>query len=204
MNAGATAERVYDALKRRVLEAGLRPGARLDPTALAEELSASATPVRDALHRLTGERLVETRPSDGFHMPVASEPALQDLYAWNAQIVSLALQRGGYGAPSGTTAAMRANGAQSVVARTAALFEAVARRSGNAEHTAAVAANNDRLHAVRLVEPQVLDALPEELDALAALAAQDGGAALRKALTAYHRRRQRAASALVRALYRHD
>lgn len=204
MNAGATAERAYDALKRRVRDAALRPGERLDPSALAEELSTSVTPVRDALHRLTGERLVETRISDGFHMPVASEPALQDLYDWSAQILLLALRADNAAARGDGVIAGPAHGGATAVDRTEALFEGIAARSGNAEHAAAVRSINDRLHGCRLVETHVLEGVSDEVDALIALAQQDDVTALRKALTAYHRRRRRVAPELVRLLYRHD
>ena len=52
MNAGPTAERVYDTLKRAMMERRFRPGDRLDPAMLAEDLNSSTTPVREALDRL--------------------------------------------------------------------------------------------------------------------------------------------------------
>ncbi|QCI78807.1 GntR family transcriptional regulator [Hankyongella ginsenosidimutans] len=42
---------------------------KLEPAGLAAELNSSVTPVRDALHRLAGERLVESWTSEGFHLP---------------------------------------------------------------------------------------------------------------------------------------
>src|SRR3546814_20965129 len=92
MNAGLTSERVYEGLRQRILDREFRPGDRLDPSALAEVLNSSVTPVRDALHNLTGAGLVETRTSEGFHLPHIDEPGLQDLYAWHAEILSLALR----------------------------------------------------------------------------------------------------------------
>src|SRR3546814_6150334 len=86
MNAGLTSERVYEGLRQRILDREFRPGDRLDPSALAEVLNSSVTPVRDALHNLTGAGLVETRTSEGFNLPQIDEPGLQDLYAWNAEI----------------------------------------------------------------------------------------------------------------------
>lgn len=204
MNAGATAERAYEALKRRVRDGGLRPGERLDPSVLADELSTSVTPVRDALHRLTGERLVETRTSDGFHIPAASEPAVQDLYDWSAQILLLALRAGRGAVRADDPNARLVNDGATAADRTEALFASIAARSANAEHTEAMQSINDRLHRCRLVEPQLLDGMSDELDTLITLAGKNDAAALRKALTAYHRRRRRIASELVRLLYRHD
>ena len=74
MNSGATAERVHEVLKTRIMGREFRPGDRLDPAVLAAPLGASVTPVRDALHLLTGEGLVETRTSGGFHVPALDEP----------------------------------------------------------------------------------------------------------------------------------
>lgn len=92
MNSGATAERVHEALKRRIMGREFRPGDRLDPAVLAAPLSSSVTPVRDALHLLTGEGLVETRTSGGFHIPALDEPALKDLYDWSAELLALAIR----------------------------------------------------------------------------------------------------------------
>src|SRR5690606_19908960 len=92
MNSGATAERVHEVLKARIMGREFRPGDRLDPAVLAAPLSASVTPVRDALHLLTGEGLVETRTSGGFHVPALDEPALKDLYGWSAELLALAIR----------------------------------------------------------------------------------------------------------------
>ena len=91
MNAGATADRVYEAIKRLLLSGEILPGDRLDPARFADQFHSSKTPVRDALHRLSGERLVDTRPGEGFHMPMVTEPGLRDLYIWNASLLRLML-----------------------------------------------------------------------------------------------------------------
>jgi DNA-binding GntR family transcriptional regulator len=50
--------KVYELLKRLIVEGQFSPGHRLRETALAEELQVSRTPVRDALHRLEQDRLI--------------------------------------------------------------------------------------------------------------------------------------------------
>ena len=72
--AGPTAERIYEALKAYILRGAFRPGARLDPAALAESLNSSVTPVRAGLNILVGEGLVETGTGEGFHLPLVDEP----------------------------------------------------------------------------------------------------------------------------------
>ena len=94
MNSGAVAERVYGAVKRRIMSGVIRHGERIDMATLAQELDSSATPVRDALHLLVGERLIETRAGDGFQVPQLDAPALNDLYQWNMDVL-LQLLRGG-------------------------------------------------------------------------------------------------------------
>lgn len=92
MNSGLTAERVYDAIRAQILDRAYLPGTRLDPAQLAKELAASMTPVRDALHRLMGEGLVEARTGSGFHLPLLNEPSLIDLYRWSHELSLLALR----------------------------------------------------------------------------------------------------------------
>jgi DNA-binding GntR family transcriptional regulator len=196
-------ERVYDELKRRVLSSIYRPGDRLEPATLADELGSSTTPVRDALHLLIGERLLGTRTGGGFFLPQIDEPALQDLYDWAAQILLLALRDPGVGSePAGTVGAGAKDG--DVATLTAALFERIGARSGNAEHLRELQSTNDRLHAARLAEQSVLEGWRDDLDEIETAFNAGDLPRLRRAILAYHRRRHRAAAAVVRALYRLD
>ncbi|HVI97499.1 MAG TPA: GntR family transcriptional regulator [Sphingomonas sp.] len=197
MNSGATAERVYDVLKHRLLSGTLMPGEKLEPTTLADELNSSATPVRDALHRLTGERLVETRASEGFHLPHIHEPALRDLYAWNAQLLRMMIRSW----PRDVTAPSADDLPIDLERATPAFFALFAVRTGNIEFVAQIDAANDRLSAVRAAESHVLGSLEDELRALAIDFDHGGSAALAKRVTAYHRRRTAAVPDIVRALY---
>jgi DNA-binding FadR family transcriptional regulator len=197
MNAGATAERVYDGLKQRVLSGELKPGERLEPERFAQALSSSVTPVRDAFNRLVGERLVETRASEGFCMPVVAEPMLRDLYAWNAALLRLVVRS--WPRPA---EAVRADMLPADPARAApAFFARLALRSANREHAAQVEAVSDRLAAARAAETQVLDGIEAELGALAAALGQVGTGELLRLLAAYHRRRIGAAPQILAALY---
>lgn len=201
MNSGATAERVYAVLKQRLMNHEFHPGDRLDPAVLAEPLAASVTPVRDALHRLTGEDLVETRTSGGFHVPQLDEPALEDLYGWSGELVALALRgwpRGAEQAAGHPSASIEGT----IAERTAAVFLAVGRRSRNGEHARAIDRLNARLHAVRMVEPHVLEAVDGELADLTEAMNRSERKLLGRLSAAYHRRRGRAAAAIVRAVYR--
>lgn len=203
MNSGATLERIYGELKRRVLSSVYRPGDRLEPAALAEELGSSTTPVRDALHLLVGEHLLATRTGGGFFVPQIDEPALQDLYDWAAQILLLALRDAGADdEPGGAVAAGAEDDDRTSL--TAALFERIGARSGNAEHLRELRSINDRLHAARLAEQSLLEGWRDELDGIETAFNAGDLPRLRRAILAYHRRRHRAAAAVVRALYRLD
>lgn len=201
MNSGATAERVYEALKKRIMGHEFRPGDRLDPAVLAAPLASSVTPVRDALHVLTGEGLVDTRTSGGFHLPALDEPGLKDLYGWSAELLSLALR--------GWPRSVDASGIQAqapehatVADMTAGLFLAIGRRSLNREHARAIVRLNGRLHAVRIVERHVIESAEREVTEIASKFARGERDALRRLSASYHGRRRRMAADIVRAAYR--
>ncbi|MES2058212.1 MAG: GntR family transcriptional regulator [Pseudomonadota bacterium] len=197
MNSGVTAERVYDALKRRLLSGELLPGARLEPGRLAADLASSVTPVRDALNRLAGERLVETRASEGFHLPHLAEPMLRDLYAWNAALLRLVARSWPAGSRTPCADALPANPAQAVPA----LFALFAARSDNREHAAQIASANDRIAAARTAEAGTLDGLEDELGAMAVAFDQDSLPHLLRLVGSYHRRRLAAVPRILRTLY---
>ena len=52
-------ERIYDALKEKILQSELAPGTALTIRSVAQHLGVSVTPVRDALRRLQAEGLVQ-------------------------------------------------------------------------------------------------------------------------------------------------
>ena len=203
MNSGAIAERVHAELKRRIMNHEFRPGDRLDPALLAVPMASSVTPIRDALHLLTGEGLVETRTSVGFQLPALDEPALKDLYKWSAELLSLAIRAWPRGvSPKPVVLSGQDEGTSAD--RTAGIFHAIARHSPNGEHARAVDRLNARLHAIRTVEHHVIGEINDELAAwTTALTAGERGP-LRRLSTSYHGRRRRAAAGIVRAMYRHE
>ncbi|QPI72226.1 GntR family transcriptional regulator [Sphingobium sp. Cam5-1] len=200
MNAGSTAERVHEALRAQIMSREFRPGDRLDPALLAAPLASSVTPVRDALHRLTGEGLVETRTAGGFHVPAMDEPGLEDLYDWSAELLLLAIRA--WPGPATPPPLGDIPDDAALANRTAAMFLAIARHSANREHALAVDRLNARLHAVRTVEEHVLDGAGAELEALWLAVRTAERKDLKTLCRSYHRRRRRAAADIVRAVYR--
>jgi hypothetical protein len=197
MSPGSTFERVHRELKRRLASGSLAPGSPLEPAVLGSELAASITPVRDALHRLVGERLVEAPQHNGFHVPQLTEAGLRDLYSWNGQLLGLAARH-----LAARPDAVARTEAGDVPGATAGLFAQIARQSGSGEHLRAVEQLNDRLAAFRLAEADVLPSLTAELEGLVSCCRSGNRKELAGALTRYHRRRIAAVSQILELLCR--
>ncbi|MES2443320.1 MAG: GntR family transcriptional regulator [Pseudomonadota bacterium] len=182
-------ERSYSALKQMLREGHYAPGARLEANRLAEELGVSMTPVRDVLHRLVGERLVEASSGEGFHVPRHSEAGLRDLYEWHSALILIAIR---------TTRIAGDLGIEPNFASTADLtqwtFEQIASGAPNREVRAAVASAGDRLHPFRMLEPQVLEPVIGELEEL-----MNRSSGQTSAIRRYHLRRMRAVGTLLEA-----
>lgn len=180
---------VYDAIKEMLFDGPWRPGERIDRKALAVRLGVSPTPVNDALHRLTGEGLVESRFRDGFFVPDYSDLDLADLFAVRAGIESIAARL------------CAENASETEMERVCALFDPFSRgippeetgtylRADKAFHAGLLAASGSaRLreverffgHVFRSYEHGLVrepgETLPEHRRIIDALRAQDGPAA---------------------------
>jgi hypothetical protein len=199
MNAGATSTRVYEVLREIITRGDLRPGAHLDPAAISGELAASTTPIREALCRLMGEGLVETRQGSGFMLPLLDEPGLKDLYAWTVDLVGLALRR-----PKGGDrgSALHTEATDDYAGTAARLFAGIAAKSPNREHGQAMERVNAQLHAVRMREPEILADAGEELAAIVLLAQSGSAQELHRLCASYLRKRIRYSAELLRLRYR--
>lgn len=199
MTPPGTFDRVYAAIRQRLRDGVYQPGERLEPATLAEELNASVTPVRDALHRLTGERLVDAPRHEGFRVPMMTESLLRYLYGWHLDLLLLAVLK-----KQSTALADVITGVQGdapVRVRQNMLFLALARTACNPEHVAALEALSHRLEPVQRIEECFLDETEAETnDILAALKAPDRRG-LRNSLVRYHRRRERVVPQLLAALF---
>lgn len=74
-------ERAYRAIKRRILDNELTPGAFVLEQELADLLAMSRTPVREAMVRLSHEGFVEIRPRHGMRVLPVSAKDMVDIYA---------------------------------------------------------------------------------------------------------------------------
>lgn len=92
---GTGASYVYDSLKSQILDLELQPGTDLDETELSRQFGVSRSPVREALIRLSAERLVKNlrnRTSIVAPFDVADLPAFFDammlLYRLSARLAA--------------------------------------------------------------------------------------------------------------------
>jgi DNA-binding GntR family transcriptional regulator len=187
MSPGATFERVYHELKRMLAEGELPPGTAIEPALIGKQIASSITPIRDALHRLTGERLVEAPNHNGFRVPLPTEAALRDLYTWNGLLLGLAAKQL---SPRLKLKRIEHRVAiKSIASSTAELFLEIAQGGESAELASAVSLLNDRLMAFRHAEVAALPSVSEELAGFGEIAANGDRSTLTAALTRYHRRR---------------
>ena len=77
-------ETAHQVLRKRVLSGELRPGAEFSKSELAEQLSMSKTPVREALGRLVAEGLIEAFPRRGYRVTPVTVKDINDLFAIRA------------------------------------------------------------------------------------------------------------------------
>ncbi len=79
-NGMSVREKTYEKLKTDIFSGRFLPGERLAEEHLAEELGVSRTPVREALHKLEQDGLIEPLESRGFCIPHDSPEEVEDLF----------------------------------------------------------------------------------------------------------------------------
>ena len=87
------ADVAYGQISEAMLTGALAPGARLVMDALAAQLEISRTPVRDALHRLQREGLIEPAGRRGFVVRRLGPAEIQHLYEIRMAVEVFAAQR---------------------------------------------------------------------------------------------------------------
>lgn len=187
MSPAQAADRAYSALKQRLLGGAYPMGFRLEAGPIADDIHVSVTPVREALQRLTGQRLVNAVAGDGFYVPILNEAGIRDLLSWNAHL-SLHALRGRHWPTEMFTPMKQCDLAE----RAASLFRNIATVSESGELFAAISLNNDRLAPLRKADGAIfIDVVDELLNMERALAGHHKE--LSHLLRTYHRRRKHAA-----------
>ena len=84
------AERAYTHIRRKLSSGELSPGSRLVNRALADEIGVSVIPVREAIHRLATEGLIEHVPGSGAFVRKTDPQDLDNLYVLRDALESCA------------------------------------------------------------------------------------------------------------------
>lgn len=195
-------QQVYEAIKGMLRDGKFRPGERIEAGVVAMQLHVSASPVRDSLHTLAGELLVEAHAHEGFSAPAFTEGGLRDLYWWNRQHLLAAVELGHYSPLIQSTETIeRLFRDLQIADATAQVFAVLVRQAGNAEVLRSLVNINERLARPRALESQVLGHTVDELLAIYEAWHRRDFAALRQLLITYFDRRTAVIADLVRLLY---
>lgn len=83
---------VYDRIREDILTGGLAPGLKLRIEFVCDRYGIGASPVREALNRLSSEGLVERRDQRGFHVSPVSLDRLAELVKTRCWLEAIALR----------------------------------------------------------------------------------------------------------------
>lgn len=202
----------YKILEQRIAAYQYRPGARLSPDHLTNEICIGLTPTRTALQWLHRDGLIDHRPGQGFFVKTPSAAEIVNLYRGNIIQLegSIAMSAANAAAQAEETAppdifAASWNGFQhrgrsdELIILTEKVFNSIAALSGSDVVIRAVEALNSRLYFIRLVECEVLEGVGSELYALHHNLYEKDYIGLREALIAYHAKRLENAMSLADA-----
>jgi len=97
LNSNATlAENVFKQIKNAIVSGVIAPGSKIAEAELAKTYGVSRGPLREAIHRLEGQKLVQRSPHIGTHVTALSAKELIELYqireALEAMAAKLAAQ----------------------------------------------------------------------------------------------------------------
>lgn len=73
-------EAVRERIMRAIARGDLKPGARLNEAQMAQALSVSRGPVREAARELEGQGFLVSRPNQGFYVVAFDAQAIRDVY----------------------------------------------------------------------------------------------------------------------------
>lgn len=186
-----TADYIYHRIRHEIVEGAFSPGTMLKLTRLTDQFGASATPVRDALNRLVGERLVVLLPGGGFCVRPLDADRLAGLYCWHGHLIQIALDRPLPESVKEGLGALKheALEAGQVAAASERLFGILASVPQNEELEQAIAAVSRALARARALEHRLLPDVVGEFSRLLATIDREQIGAARRAMARYHRER---------------
>lgn len=161
-------ERAYQRLRHDILN-GVVSAGPVDIRKFGDTLRMSVTPVREALARLSAERLVKPSPHHGYVIIQLSPRRLENLYELSGALLPLALRRCKTAVRTCVDVAPPSRDMRTYEAGMTCLLGEIARAQGNLELCEHLEAINDRLLPARRCEAVVFPDAREELDVLARL-----------------------------------
>ena len=177
-------------IRERLRDGVFRPGERIAATQVADLLGLSATPVREALSRLSGEGLLEDRRGQGFFVSVLTGLDIADLYRLSLAHLTLARDSQRLSAKGMAPLRERLPGVPTDPVRDVErLFMDWVMEAGGQSLWISYRTLFIKLGPVRRVEPMIFEDLPAEARALRGLADAPSTAARMRALESFHARR---------------
>ena len=85
-------QKVYEYLQQAILKGDVKPGERLVESEIGKAIGTSRTPVREALHTLEREKLIESIPRVGYVVKGISKDELEDISEIRLVLETLALR----------------------------------------------------------------------------------------------------------------
>lgn len=197
MSPAQVLEPTYRRLKRAITDGTWPGGTKLEAQRLADEYGVSMTPVRDSLNQLAGEGLVDLTPGEGFRVAALTEKGLRDMLDVNAMLLEQANPPRS-APPSGPPEMERDAG---YALRLATAFSVLASGTDNRFLVRLVEHVNDRVRAIRQIEPEIISNAHEMLAEIEASFVSP--AAKRRAIIAsYHRQCRVVVPQLIARLHR--
>lgn len=158
-------QRAYARLREMAINYRFRPGERLNEGALARELAVSRTPLREAMHRLVSEGLLDLVSGRGFYARALDVKEVFDLYearlALETSIVGLACERASpaWLAETGryldrSVRAHESEPLERLLELDEGFHERLAESTGNRELLRALRSINARIHFFRWIDMQ--------------------------------------------------
>jgi DNA-binding GntR family transcriptional regulator len=89
----ALKDKVYQTLRYDILTGKIPGGTHITESTVAKRLDVSRTPVREALQRLTQEKLVTSLPRAGYIIENMSDEDIQDLFTARFEIEALTIRK---------------------------------------------------------------------------------------------------------------
>lgn len=206
-------DRVYRAVRERLVTFALRPDERINESALARQLDTSRTPLREALNRLAAEGFLTLSEGRGFHCAPFRPENVLELYELRQAIEAEAARLAAERADEAALAALEAlvdSGAEDycsgadcdlLLRLDEAFHTQLVALAGNAELSRQLTLVNDRIRFFRLVDLEGRQGLGiEEHSAIvAALRTRDGERAATLVREHIGRGREEATAAVARA-----